>query len=111
MRSSFINKLKMETVMDIDECPICMDHGNHPIKELPCCRHKICEKCYSQLPRSECPYCRHCLVHNSSNKQEVPNPLPSRRIIHYDPFAYMGCCMCIVILFIIIVCVVIGWKM
>lgn len=55
-------KTQMETVIDIDECPICMESGGRTIEELKCCRNAICEGCYNRLTTAECPFCRQPLI-------------------------------------------------
>lgn len=89
----------METIIDIDECPICMDHGDHPIKELACCQHKICEKCYEKLPQRECPFCRQPFDLIKTPKQYIPFFRPPNIMCLFSGGC---CCILFIVLFILL---------
>lgn len=102
----------METVIDINECPICMDRKESPLKILNCCQHTICEACYTKLPQRECPFCRQCLTPScsascrqtltSSNSELCPNPETTTLTVSLPPrnmmcmYSGCGCCVCFI---------------
>lgn len=83
----------METVIDIDECPICMDRKESPLKTLTCCQHTICEACYTKLPQRECPFCRQPFEPTSSDIT-LKVSLPPRNIMCM--YGGCGCCVCFI---------------
>jgi hypothetical protein len=91
----------METVIDINECPICMDRKESPLKTLTCCQHTICEACYTKLPQRECPFCRQQLTPSRSASccQSIETTtltvsLPPRNIMCM--YGGCGCCVCFI---------------
>ena len=82
----------MDTIIDVDDCPICMDRGEHPLITLPCCHHGICEKCYQDLPKRECPFCRQPIEPvEKKTSRNVSFPLQNIMCMHS-----CGCCVCLI---------------
>ena len=61
-----------KSVMDPENCPVCLDIFYEPFHALPC-EHLFCKLCFKQIcaRNMPCPYCRQPIIQWKYNRDEA----------------------------------------